>query len=74
MGNMVSFITFCRNKPFLPQYIALFLVGLMWDSRGTHFLRGTHFSMTRVCQLTSITVPVHSDTGSSIHTGIRLNV
>ena len=27
-----------------------------------------------VCQLTSITVPVHSDTGSLIHTLIQLNV
>ena len=40
------FITFCRYKSFLHQYIALFLVGLMCDSRGTHFLRGTHFSIS----------------------------
>ena len=48
-SNLVCFIIFCRSKSFLLQYIALFLVGLMWDSRGTHFLRGTHFSMTRYC-------------------------
>ena len=40
------FIAFCRYKSFLHQYIVLFLVGFMWDSRGT-FLRGTYFSMTR---------------------------
>ena len=43
----MNFITPCWYKSFWHQHIALFPVGLMLDSRGIHFLRGTHFSMTR---------------------------
>ena len=59
-GNWVYSITFCRHKSFSHQYIALFLVGLMWDSRGTYFLRGTHFSMTRfMCSVSKIVFSEH---------------
>ena len=57
------FIIFCRYKSFLHQYIALFLVGLMWDSRGTHFLRGTHFSMTHILVFSVFVITGNTVTG-----------